>query len=235
MKMNGCLSLLLAAFLVTGCQSGAEDQEMTTENNSEQENTTENENTKEKNNEDVEDTAESVENNEETQKTDEEMIKEKADEILTLLKNKDIEKLTEYVHPEKGLLFSPYVYVEENAVTFKKDQVENFMNDEEEYMWGNEDGSGHPIELTPAAYYDKYIYDASFDEEDEIVFNPKKARGNMIRNVKEIFPGAHVVEYYVKGTEEYDNMDWKALNLAFEQDESGEWKLVAIVHDQWTI
>lgn len=232
MKMNLCLSLLLAAFLVTGCQSGAEDQ---TENTSEQENITENDSTNEESPEDVENTAEIDENNDEPQKSHEEIIKEKADEIITLLKEDDVEKLSEYVHQEKGLLFSPYVYVEENAVTFKKDQVENFLNDEKEYMWGNEDGSGHPIELTPADYYDKYVYDASFDEEDEVVFDPKEARGNMIRNVKDIFPDAHVVEYYVRGTEEYDNMDWKALNLAFEQDESGEWKLVAIVHDQWTI
>lgn len=233
MKMKLYLSLLLAAFLMTGCQSGAEDQDQT-ENTSEQENITENESTNEENKDDGENT-EKEETNDESEKSHEEMIKEKADEIISLLKEDEVEKLTEYVHPEKGLLFSPYVYVEENAVTFKKDQVENFLNDEKEYMWGNEDGSGNPIELTPADYYDKYVYDASFDEEDEVVFDPKEARGNMIRNVKDIFPDAHVVEYYVRGTEEYDNMDWKALNLAFEQDESGEWKLVAIVHDQWTI
>jgi hypothetical protein len=87
----------------------------------------------------------------------------------------------------------------------------------------------------PSEYYSKFIYDSKYDQADEIEFDRKEARGNTIRNITEVFPDSHSIEYYVKGTEENGNMDWKALNLVFEKDAEGEWKLVAIVHDQWTI
>ena len=163
------------------------------------------------------------------------LVKERADEVLQLLKEKNAKELSEYVHPKKGLLFSPYVFIKEDAVTFKQENVKGFFGNHEAYIWGAYDGSGEEIKLTPGEYYAKFIYDGSYEQADEIEVDNEKARGNTIRNIKEVFPDAHTVEYFIKGTEEYGNMDWKALNLVFEKDEQGEWKLVAIVHDQWTI
>jgi hypothetical protein len=176
------------------------------------------------------------ENNEEQLEVDDNvLVKEKADEVLQLLKEKNAKELSEYVHPEKGLLFSPYVLVKEDAVTFEKEIVQGFFDDHESYIWGTYDGSGEQIKLTPSEYYSKFIYDGPYEHADEIEFDNVKSRGNMIRNIKEVFPDSHTIEYFIKGTEEYGNMDWKALNLVFEKDGQGEWKLVAIVHDQWTI
>lgn len=162
-------------------------------------------------------------------------VKEKANEVVQLLKEKNAKELSEYVHPEKGLLFSPYVFINEDAVTFKQENVKTFFDDQEAYRWGAYDGSGEEIKLTPSEYYAKFIYDGSYEQADEIEVDSTKSRGNTIRNIQEVFPDAHTVEYFIKGTEEYGHMDWKALNLVFEKDGQGEWKLVAIVHDQWTI
>ncbi|WP_299088912.1 hypothetical protein [uncultured Metabacillus sp.] len=164
-----------------------------------------------------------------------EIIMEKSKDVLQALKEKNGEKLASYVHSEKGVLFSPYIYVEGKAITFDSEKMKGFFQDSQTYTWGSQDGSGDPIELTPSDYYQKYIYNDHFDQADEIVFDPKEPRGNLKRNLTEVFPDSHTVEYYIAGTEEYGDMDWKALNLVFEQDEKGEWKLVAIAHDQWTI
>jgi hypothetical protein len=163
------------------------------------------------------------------------LVKERADEVLQLLKEKNAKELSEYVHPEKGLLFSPYVFIKEDAVTFEKEIVQGFFDDHESYIWGAYDGSGEQIKLVPSEYYSKFIYDGPYENANEIEFDSVKSRGNIIRNIKEVFPDSHTIEYFIKGTEEYGNMDWKALNLVFEKDRQGEWKLVAIVHDQWTI
>jgi hypothetical protein len=179
--------------------------------------------------------SEEVKNDGQTEEEAKEIIMEKADEVLKLLKEKNANELANYVHPEKGVLFSPYSFVDKDAVTFDKDKVKGLFEDVETYTWGSQDGSGEPIELTPSEYYSKYIYDSKYDQTDEIEFDRKEARGNTVRNIAEVFPNSHSVEYYVKGTEENGNMDWKALNLVFEKDAEGEWKLVAIVHDQWTI
>lgn len=181
------------------------------------------------------DPQEEEQNETEPQKTEEETVLERADEVISLVKAKDAKELTNHVHKEKGVLFSPYAHIEKDAVTLKKEELVEFFQSQEKRTWGTSDGSGEPIELTPSQYYSEFIYDADYYEADEVVLDPTKARGNLINNVKEIFPTAHIVEYFVEGTEEYDKMDWKALNLVLEKDSTGDWKLVAIVHDQWTI
>lgn len=174
--------------------------------------------------------------NEETpEKTEEELVHEKADKVISLIKAKDAEELTNHVHQEKGVLFSPYAHIEKDAITVKKDEIVNTFQSKDKLTWGTRDGSGEPIELTPIEYFNEFINDANYAEADEVVLDPTEPRGNTIKNIDEVFPDAHVVEYYVKGTKENDNMDWKALNLVFEKDQTGEWKLVAVVHDQWTI
>lgn len=173
--------------------------------------------------------------NNQTNDEPKEVVQKNAEAVLKLLKAKDGEELSAYVHPEKGVLFSPYVYIESDAVTFDKEKIKGFFEDTKTYTWGAQDGSGEPIELTPSEYEKIYIYNGDFEQADEITVDRVESRGNTIRNISKVFPNAHTVEYYIKGTEENDNMDWKALNLVFEQDAKGEWKLVAIVHDQWTI
>jgi hypothetical protein len=220
--------LLLIMFVLTACGNTAVNEN---EKEGENSNQVEEEITKEGTSESKSDGG----NNNHSEDDAKDLVQNNAEEVLKLLKDKNGEVLSTYVHGEKGVLFSPYVYIETDAVKFDKQKVKVFFEDTETYTWGAQDGSGEPIKLTPSDYYTKYIYDGKFEEADEIVFDRVESRGNTLRNISEIFPDAHTVEYYVKGTEEYGNMDWKALNLVFEQDEQGEWKLVAIVHDQWTI
>ncbi|RKL67374.1 hypothetical protein CR203_08385 [Salipaludibacillus neizhouensis] len=105
-----------------------------------------------------EDTNESANGN-----SDYEVIQEKADSVVIDLENEDFGTVAIHAHPEKGVQFSPYGYVDKNDhLTFTKEELRNFMEDSEEYNWGSEDGSGHPIELTPAEYYEEYIYIRDF-------------------------------------------------------------------------
>lgn len=208
--------ILFGLILMSGCQAMNEEQP-------EQAKETEETNPKEGLNDDV------------PEKSEEEMVLEEASKVISLLKDKDAEELANYVHEDKGVLFSPYAHIEEDAVTVKKEEVVEVFQSQEKKTWGTRDGSGEPIELTPHEYYSEFVYDANYHEADEVVLDPTEPRGNTLKNIKELFSDAHVVEYYVKGTEENDNMDWKALNLVFEKDQTGEWKLVAVVHDQWTI
>jgi len=215
--------LFLVILLLTGCAQSTEEQG---DKPIEEDNVTEEETT-------------DIETNEEEEagplKDDKELVLENAEKVIASLKDQNFEELSTYVSSEKGVLFSPYAHIEDDAVTFKQEDLLHFFHSEEEYTWGARDGSGEPIKLIPSKYYSEFIYDASYHQADEIVYNPEQARGNTIKNSKDIFPDSQVVEYYVKGTEENGNMDWKALNLVFEKNSKDEWKLVAIVHDQWTI
>ncbi|MGM8214587.1 hypothetical protein ACLIA0_03330 [Bacillaceae bacterium W0354] len=164
---------------------------------------------------------------------DKTVIVEKANELVQLIANKDFEELSKHVHENKGLLFSPYVYIDEDALIFYPNEVRQLLNNQEVYVWGNYDGSGFPIELTGAEYYDEFIYNKNYMKADDVLYDEFVARGNFINNIKDVYPNSHVVEFYIAGAE-YE-MDWGSINLVFEQNIDGQWKLVAIVHDRWTI
>lgn len=165
-----------------------------------------------------------------------EIIKETADKVINAISKRDAELISEYVHPEKGVRFTPYTHVSlENDVVFSKDQVKNFFKDENTYLWGHYDGSGEEIRLTPSEYYEKFIYTADFMNAEKIGYNEVLSNGNMLENQFDVYDNPIIVEYYFSGfNPEYIGMDWQSLRLVFEEYE-GSWKLVGIIHNQWTI
>ena len=160
----------------------------------------------------------------------------RANEVLLLLHNKDLDKLAAYIHPDKGVRFSPYAYIEpQKDLIFTAEQIKNAFSDQKEYTWGNYDGTGEPIKLTFKDYFHKFIYDAEFINAKEISYNHPLGKGNTINNAAEIYPNANIVEYHFPGIDpKYEGMDWRSLRLVFEEKDSN-WYLVGIVHDQWTI
>ncbi|MFO7886984.1 MAG: BsuPI-related putative proteinase inhibitor [Eubacteriales bacterium] len=162
----------------------------------------------------------------------EKIIKDKATKIMEALKVRDIEILTEYVHPEKGLRFTPYTRVnEEENVVLSIEELKNFDTDEE-YIWGDYDGKGDDIKLTPEEYYEEFVYTKDFLTAEQVGYNEVLSSGNMLENQFEIYDKPIIVEYYVPGEEFYNA--WESLRLVFEEYE-GNWKLVGIIHNQWTI
>ncbi|SFP67876.1 hypothetical protein [Salibacterium halotolerans] len=159
-----------------------------------------------------------------------------AQSVVDYLISQDWTRLSELVHPQEGVLFSPYVYVrEDEAQVFQAEEIESFFQNEQQHVWGTQDGSGRPIEMTPSAYYEEYIYDPGLSDPDEMNVGEIAQRGSMQNNIQDVFPDATVVEFYVEGSGESAQMNWSALNVVMKQDESGAWKVVALVNDEWTI
>ncbi|MEG6614289.1 hypothetical protein V6C42_15715 [Pseudoclostridium thermosuccinogenes] len=173
------------------------------------------------------------------QKDTEEYIKsiidDRATEVLTALKDYDLKKLSQYIHPDKGVRFSPYGYVDvkENLV-FTAEEIES-MDESKVYMWGYYDGSGEPIELTFPDYHKRFIYDEDFINADEVGYNKALGHGNSLNNSFEVYKNSIIVEYHFPGIDpQYEGMDWRSLRLVFEK-KSDQWYIVGIIHDQWTI
>ncbi|RDW19772.1 hypothetical protein [Oceanobacillus chungangensis] len=165
--------------------------------------------------------------------SDEEQLRETADAVVDALGNKDFASFASFVHPAKGVRFSPYIYVDvEEHLQFSAEKIGNFTNDSETYTWGSVDGSGNPIELTPSEYYDEFIFIRDFTQADEVTINDIQTRGSMIVNVEEVYPEASFVSYYVDGTKQ--ELDWADLILVFEK-EKDTWYLVGLVVDRYTI
>lgn len=155
--------------------------------------------------------------------------------VIIALKDSDIASLKTYVHPKKGVLFSPYVHIDaEHAQTFPAEELPG-IDDDKLFVWGSYDGSGEPIELSFGDYYKKFVYDEEFINAEQIGWDEILSSGNTEPNLKETFPGCYIVDYHFSGFDkQYEGMDWKSLILAFEEHEGG-WYVSAIVHSQWTI
>lgn len=156
-----------------------------------------------------------------------------ANDILAELKAKDFADVAAYVGNE-GLTFCPYSggCLNDETVTFTKNQLPGFMADQKEYLWGYGDGSGLPIELTPAAYYNEYLMNAAYSAKERY---DRTGQPMTRQQIRERFPEATIVEFYYPGTSANSFMDWQNLNMVFEKEANGEWKLIALVNSRWTI
>lgn len=164
------------------------------------------------------------------------IIEQRANEVITALQEKDMETLSNYVHPDKGVRFSPYAFVRpEDHVVFSAEEIQGAFEDEPVYHWGTYDGSGEPIDLTFSEYYDEFVYSQDFAAAPQVGYNEVLGQGNTINNAQEVYEDAIIVEYHFPGFDpQYEGMDWESLRLVF-QEYQGTWYLVGIIHDQWTI
>jgi hypothetical protein len=161
--------------------------------------------------------------------------KDAADAVILALKEADMAKLASYIHPDKGLLFSPYAHIDTAAAkVFSAAKLPSFT-DTTIYQWGSYDGSGDPIKLTFKQYYDKFVYDKNFVEPEAVGLDQIKGTGNIVVNIKEVFPNSYIMDYYFSGFDpQYEGMDWESLILVLEELNGG-WYVSAIAHSQWTI
>lgn len=165
-----------------------------------------------------------------------EIIEKTANELIYAISIKDAEVTSKFVHPIKGVRFTPYTYVStENDLVFNQEKIKEFLQDQTIYLWGHYDGTGDEISLTTNEYYKRFIYSDDFINAEKIGYNQVLSRGNMIENQYEVYENAIVVEYYFSGfNPEYEGLDWKSLRLVFQEYENN-WKLVGVIHNQWTI
>lgn len=158
--------------------------------------------------------------------------------VLQALKEQDMERLAALSHPDKGVRFSPYAYVEaERDLVFTPEQLTELLQDGTVYEWGAYDGSGEPIRSAFAEYYKRFVFDADFTAVREPAVNERIGQSNTLSNLEEVYPlDKHAyVEFYLPGSDpKAEGMDWKSLRLVFERA-ADRLLLVGIVHDQWTI
>jgi len=165
-----------------------------------------------------------------------EIIEETADKLIYAISIKDSKTISDFIHPYKGVRFTPYTNVDINRdLVFNKEEIKNFFKDQNVYLWGHYDGSGNEITLTPSEYYEEFIYSKDFINSEEVGYNKVLSSGNMVENQFKVYKNAIIVEYYFSGFDpKYEGMDWRSLRLVFEQYKDS-WKLVGFIHNKWTI
>lgn len=164
------------------------------------------------------------------------IISEISSQVIEAISSKNIEVLANYVHPVKGVRFTPYPNVSvEHDIIMSQEKIKSFFDDQTVYQWGYYDGSGFEISLTPSQYYDEFIYTSDFVNAERIGYNKILRTGNIVENQFEIYDKAIIVEYYFSGFDpDYGGADWQSLRLVFEFYEN-QWRLVGLIHNQMTM
>ncbi len=165
------------------------------------------------------------------------VINELSRDVLALLKEKDYTGLAPFVHPEAGVRFSPYGFIDTlHDRVFTREQLVQLAGskDSARIHWGSYDGSGDSIYLTLPAYINKFVYDADFLRPGKVALDSVIGLGNSLNNLSAVYPNARFTESHFSGFDKkYSGMDWRSLRLVF-QKKGNHFYLVGIVHDQWT-
>lgn len=158
-----------------------------------------------------------------------------AEQVLVAIKAKDFSRLSSFVHPVRGVRFSPYAYIDTpRGRTLSAKQLAGQEEEQQKFTWGSFDGTGKPIRMNIGEYFDRFVYDKDFLHAEKRSVNEFLGGGNSLNNLKEIYPDAAFTEFYFPGFDPaYGGMDWRTLRLVF-QTENGQPYLIAIIHDEWT-
>lgn len=158
----------------------------------------------------------------------------RAREVLAVLAAGDVARLAPLVHPEHGLRLSTETYVLESDVLLSRDEVGAAVAADAVRTWGHTDGKGEPIRATLKGILHGYFYDRDYARAPEVAYNRVIHAGNTIVNVLDVYPRATLVEYHFCVPPGELTLDWRSLRLLFEPH-GGEFFLVALVRDHWTI
>lgn len=158
-------------------------------------------------------------------------------QILTAIKNRDYKTFATFIHPVKGIRFSPNAYLDPVAnQTLTAEQFADLTskNWRQQLIWET-DMEGTPIRLTVGKYFSKYLNDVDFSHAPQVAFN-KILRSEIDRNVmKEVYGKYSFVDNHFPGFEKkYGEMDWLSLRLVFDTF-NNKYYLIGIIRDQWEI
>ena len=156
--------------------------------------------------------------------------------VAEALKWKDYETLANFVHPERGVTFSPYSTVDlETDQNFTPDQIRVLEEDGTRYLWGYEDGRGEPIQMTIVHFLEEFIFSVDYTQATAVGVDQVVMSGNSLENVQDAYPDCRFVDLcYPSLDPAYEGLDWCSLTMVFAPTQSW-WYLVGLIHSQWTI
>ena len=156
--------------------------------------------------------------------------------VAEALKFQDYEALARYVHPERGVTFSPYSTVDLGTdQNFTADQIRTLEDDATRYQWGYEDGRGEPIQMTISQFLEEFIFSVDYTQAPSVGVDEIVLTGNSLENLSSAYPDCRFVDLcYPSLDPAYGGLDWCSLKMVFAPTQSG-WYLVGLIHSQWTI
>jgi len=160
------------------------------------------------------------------------IIEVRSRNAVAALRGRNMSRLSTYVHPTRGLRFSPYIAAYQDDQKFSRRQVRSLGRTQRKYTWGDYDGTGDPIRLTWRSYFEGFVYNRDYSKAPRVICNVITPRGNTINRLVKTYPKAIFVEYHFPASSK--ELDWTSLWMVW-QKRGTTWYLSGIAHDAWTI
>lgn len=174
----------------------------------------------------------------------EEVVRERSEEVLISINEEDIDNFKDLVHPTQGVRFSRYgVVLPEEDQRLTASEIDKLVETNERVLWGYADGSGLPINKTFSEYFSDLARQDYINAPQSSYGTAIRGGANTVNNINEEYPSSYFVSYHYPHTQthiEEDGkevpleMSWITLNLVF-REYLGEYYLVGVVEDSWTI
>lgn len=166
---------------------------------------------------------------------DEATLKARGTEVVATLRDRDFAKLATLAHPDQGIRFSPYAFVNlQKDVVLDRPTIARGFSNPQRYLWGFTDGKGEPMEWTFEEFYTRQLWDKDYSKATMIAVDKRQQEGNSLDNSAQAYPNAHVVEYHLPSADPNTSLDWGSLRVVLEE-KAGAWYVVGLIHDEWTI
>ena len=155
--------------------------------------------------------------------------------VLTVLKEQDFNSFVNLIHPILGVRISLEAHIDTlNDVRLSREQFLKEIKKDNILYWGEEDGTGDSILMSVKKYFDGFS-NGFWLKAKRVSANKIIERGNTINNLDEVYRGCEFTESNYPGFDEkFGGMDWCSLRLVFKKYK-GQFYLVGIINDQWTI
>ena len=180
-------------------------------------------------------------NNQQVAEQDPELPKQIIFEAMDLVASKDFRALSQFIDDKEGVDFQPYYSWDAHGRHLSKDEVNSFFFDVAERKWGVNINSGADLVMTNEEYYTSYIYSHDFSKLGTLSIDSSLVNDGATVSLSYVLTqmyGENTVKYaefYIPLFEgQYEGLDWQALALVF-KNINNTWKLVGILHNQWTI
>jgi hypothetical protein len=155
--------------------------------------------------------------------------------VLGYIVNEDFAALSRIVHPEHGVVMSPCATINLNTDRrFSAEHIASLSLDTSVYIWGVVNGSGKPIELTPAGYFTEFVPAARHMDATTIGINTIVRSGNALENIEDVFPDVRFVDFHIQCGEPIEEFGWSSLRLGF-MEHRGNLRLILISYSTWEI
>ena len=164
-------------------------------------------------------------------------VEQRARQVLAHLKARDFAALADVVHPERGVRFSPEARIDRDRDRrLMPRQVALLGTPGAARAWNSVADEGDVVVETDfASYYERFIYNHDFINAPRFGYNCTIAHSKTINNAREVYRDAVIAEFNFPGLDTRSwGYDWSSLRLAFSRHD-GEWYLVGIIHDHWTL